>query len=57
MMMMRRSHMMWFCGALMVIAIVLLAVGVGSWAFLAPLGCVAMMGMMLLMMIGMGRRH
>ncbi len=53
-MMQRHSHMLLFCGALMVIAIVLVAVGAGSWAFLAPLGCVAMM---VWMMARMGRHH
>jgi hypothetical protein len=56
-MMHRHSHMLWFCGALMVIAVVLVAVGAGSWAFLAPLGCVAMMAVMMLMMFGVGRRR
>ncbi|HEX6585226.1 MAG TPA: hypothetical protein VF052_00575 [Solirubrobacterales bacterium] len=57
MMMMRHSQMMWFCGALMVIAIVFVVAGGGAWAFLAPLACVAMMGMMAWMMVRMGRRH
>jgi hypothetical protein len=56
-MMMRHSHMLWFCGGMMVIAVVLVVAGAGSWAFLAPLGCVAMMGVMAWMMVGMGRRH
>ncbi len=56
-MMMRHSRMMWFCGALMVLAIVLVVAGAGAWVFLAPLACVAMMGMMILMMVRMGRRH
>jgi hypothetical protein len=54
---MKHSHMLWFCGALMVIAVVLVVAGAGSWAFLAPLGCVAMMGMMVWMMARMGRHH
>ncbi len=48
---MRHSHMMWFCGALMVIAVVLAAAGAGAFAFLAPLGCVTMMAMMVWMMV------
>lgn len=48
---MRHSHMLWFCGGLMVIAIVLVATGAGALAFLAPLGCVLMMGMMVFMMV------
>jgi hypothetical protein len=53
---MKHSHMLWFCGALMVVvAVVLVVAGAGSWAFLAPLGCVAMMGMMVWMMVRMGR--
>ena len=55
--MMMRHRMMWFCGAMMVIAVVLLVAGAGSVAFIAPLACVAMMAMMVLMMFGMGRRH
>jgi uncharacterized membrane protein len=43
--------MMWLCGGLMVLAVVLLAVGAGGFAFLAPLGCVAMMAMMVWMMV------
>jgi len=38
----------------MVLAIVLVVAGAGGLAFLAPLGCVAMMGMMFWMM---ARRH
>jgi hypothetical protein len=56
-MMMRHSHMMWFCGALMILGVVLAVTGAGAVAFLAPLGCVAMMGVMVWMMFGMGRRH
>ena len=48
---MRRMHMMWFCGALMVLAVVLAVAGAGTFAFLAPLGCVAMMAMMVFMMV------
>jgi hypothetical protein len=48
---MKHSHMLWFCGALMVLAIVLVVAGAGAWAFLAPLGCVAMMGAMVWMMV------
>ena len=53
----RHSHMLWACGALMVIAVVLAVAGAGWITFLAPLGCVVMMGAMLWMMVGMGRRH
>ncbi len=49
--MMRHSHMLWFCGGLMVLAVVLAVAGAGAFAFLAPLGCVAMMGMMVWMMV------
>jgi len=44
-------RMMWFCGAFMVLAVVAVAVGVGSWAILLPLGCVAMMAMMMVAMM------
>jgi hypothetical protein len=56
-MMMQHSRMLWFCGALLVIAVVLAAVGAGWLAFLAPLGCAVMMGAMIVMMVGAGRRH
>jgi hypothetical protein len=49
--------MLWFCGALMVIAVALVVAGAGSWAFLAPLACAVMMVGMVLMMVGVGRRH
>lgn len=48
---MRRMHMMWFCGALMVLAVVVAVSGAGAFALLAPLGCVAMMAMMVWMMV------
>jgi uncharacterized membrane protein YgdD (TMEM256/DUF423 family) len=49
--------MLWFCGGLMVLALVLAAAGAGWIAFLAPLGCAVMMLGMIWMMVGMGRRH
>jgi uncharacterized membrane protein YgdD (TMEM256/DUF423 family) len=55
--MMQHSRMMLFCGALVVIAVVLAVAGAGWIAFLAPLGCAVMMGGMIWMMVGMGRRH
>ncbi len=48
---MQHAHMMWLCGALMVLAVVLAVAGAGAFAFLAPLGCVAMMGAMVWMMV------
>ena len=58
---MMHSHMLWFCGGLMVLAIVLAATGAGAIAFLAPLGCAVMMvGMVWMMVRGsrrMGGRH
>ena len=39
------------CVGLMAIAVVLVVAGAGALAFLAPLGCVAMMGMMVWMMV------
>ncbi|HSI81548.1 MAG TPA: hypothetical protein VK919_12950 [Solirubrobacterales bacterium] len=38
------------CVGLMVLAVVLVAAGAGALAFIAPLGCVAMMAMMVWMM-------
>jgi hypothetical protein len=43
---MKHSHMLWFCGGLMVLAVVFAIAGAGAFAFLVPLGCVLMMGMM-----------
>ena len=47
------NHMkhMWICVALMIIAIVLVAAGAGTLAFLAPLACAGMMVMMVWMMV------
>ena len=42
------------CAALVVVAIVLVAAGAGAFAFIAPLGCVLMMGMMIWMMVRPG---
>lgn len=42
---------MWACAALAAAAIVLVVTGAGALAFLAPLGCAAMMGMMVWMMV------
>ena len=48
---MKAQHM-YICGALLIVALVLVALG-SAWALLAPLGCVAMMaGMMWMMMRG-----
>jgi hypothetical protein len=56
-MMRSHSHMLWFCGGLMVLAIVLGVAGLGAFAFLAPLGCAVMMAAMVWMMVRMGRHH
>lgn len=47
---------MWICVGLIGVAVVALAVGLsGSWIILPLIGCVAMMGMMMWMMMrGMG---
>lgn len=50
---MKSSHVM-FCAGLLVVGVVLLATGVGGYAFLL-LGCVAMMGAMMWMMMRPGR--
>jgi hypothetical protein len=47
---MKTWHML-ACGGLVAVAIVLVAVGAGAFAFVAPLGCVLMMGMMVWMMV------
>ena len=48
---MRHSHMLWICGGLMVVAVVVAATGAGAFAFLAPLGCMLMMAAMVFMMV------
>ncbi|HEX6023824.1 MAG TPA: hypothetical protein VFZ00_17670 [Solirubrobacter sp.] len=42
------------CAGLLAITIVLVAAGVGVFAFIAPLGCALMMGMMIWMMVRAG---
>jgi hypothetical protein len=54
---MKHSHMLWMCGGLMILAVVLVATGAGTWVFLAPLGCAVMMVGMVWMMVRMGRHH
>ena len=49
-----KSWHMLACAALVVVAIVLVAAGAGAFAFIAPLGCVLMMGMMIWMMVRPG---
>ena len=45
---------MWLCGAMIVVAVVMVVV-TGSAAFLLPvMGCVLMMGAMMWLMAGMG---
>jgi hypothetical protein len=45
------------CVGLMALAAVLAVAGAGAFAFLAPLGCAAMMGMMVWMMVRGARHH
>ena len=47
-------HHIAICVGLVAVAIVLIAAGAGGFAFLAPLGCVVMMGMMIWMMVRPG---
>ena len=54
---MKHSHMLWMCGGLMILAVVLAATGAGAIAFLAPLGCAVMMVGMVWMMVRTGRHH
>ena len=51
---MKSSHMM-LCGLLLVVAVVLVASGVGSYVLLPLVLCVAMMGGMMYMMMRPGR--
>ncbi|MGH2576401.1 MAG: hypothetical protein ACRDK5_08610 [Solirubrobacterales bacterium] len=46
-----KQWQMWLCGAFAALAIVLAVAGVGALAFLPALGCAAMMGMMVWMMV------
>jgi hypothetical protein len=41
-----------FCGVLVIAGIALVAAGAGAFAFLPALGCAAMMGVMVWMMVG-----
>jgi hypothetical protein len=50
---MRHWHMA-ICAGLVAVAIVLVAAGAGAFAFIAPLGCALMMGMMIWMMVRPG---
>jgi hypothetical protein len=50
---MKSWHML-ACVGLVIVAIGLVAAGAGGFAFIAPLGCVLMMGMMIWMMVRPG---
>jgi hypothetical protein len=50
---MKSWHML-VCAGLVGVAIMLVAAGAGAFAFIAPLGCVLMMGMMIWMMVRPG---
>ena len=45
---------MWMCGAMVVFALVIVLGTGNAFAFLPVIGCVMMMGVMMLMMGGMG---
>ena len=45
------------CAALVAVAVVLLAVGAGPLALIAPLACAAMMGAMIWIMVRAGGSH
>jgi hypothetical protein len=47
---------MWMCGAVVTVALVVVLATGSTFPFLPIIGCVLMMGAMLLMMGGMGRR-
>jgi hypothetical protein len=51
---MKHWHHMAICAGLVAVAIVLVAAGAGTFAFIAPLGCALMMGMMIWMMVRPG---
>jgi hypothetical protein len=51
---MKHWHHMAICAGLVAVAIVLVAAGAGAFAFIAPLGCALMMGMMIWMMVRAG---
>jgi hypothetical protein len=53
---MKPWHML-ACAGLLAVAIVLVAAGAGAFAFIAPLGCMLMMGMMVWMMLRPGRHR
>ena len=53
---MKAQHM-YICGAIMVVALLLVALGSGAWALLAPLGCVVMMAGMVWMMMRAGHHR
>jgi hypothetical protein len=48
---------MGICVGLMALAVILVAVGGGAFAFIAPLGCLAMMVMMVWMMAPRGLKE
>jgi predicted small integral membrane protein len=51
---MRHWHHISICLGLAAVALALVAIGAGAFAFIAPLGCVLMMGMMIWMMVRPG---
>jgi hypothetical protein len=53
---MKTWHML-ACAGLVVVAVALVAAGVGAFALIAPVGCVLMMGMMIWMMVRPGGHH
>ena len=48
---------MWMCGAMIAVALVVVAATGNAFVLLPALGCVAMMAMMMWMMMSMGGRH
>ena len=50
---MKHWHML-VCVGLMALGVVLIVAGAGAFAFVAPLGCILMMGMMAWMMVRAG---
>jgi hypothetical protein len=53
-----RAHgkLMWMCGAVVLVALVVVLATGSAFPFLLVIGCVLMMGAMMFMLGGMGRR-
>ena len=52
---MKHWHHIAICAGLATVAIILVSTGASAVAFIPALGCMLMMGMMIWMMVGVGR--